>query len=146
MIITITRYGKTRHVAIYADGELLTLTVYLKGARSLCRFLCQHLQGVVIRDETARPLPLCSGATVPPGQEHRKTQGNNTSTNAELMEAIKRNTPPAEADEVLLNIFKENPLLAAAGSQPRESKERVCRRSGFGGGEGVDFLQRQADS
>ena len=40
--LTITRYKDTRNWAVYADNELLSLTVYLKGARKLCEFISQN--------------------------------------------------------------------------------------------------------
>lgn len=40
--LTITRYKGSRNWAVYADNELLSLTVYLKGARKLCEFISQN--------------------------------------------------------------------------------------------------------
>ena len=39
MPITITRYKRTRHWAVYRGGELLAVTVYRKGALSIASVL-----------------------------------------------------------------------------------------------------------
>ncbi len=40
--LRITRHGQTRHWAVWEGGELLTVTLHLKGARAVARRLAPH--------------------------------------------------------------------------------------------------------
>lgn len=59
--LTITRYKDTRNWAVYADNELLSLTVYLKGARKLCEFISEHSKEEVQIVEVISPAPRRCG-------------------------------------------------------------------------------------
>lgn len=53
--LTIKRYNKTRHWAIYDGEELMTVALYLKGAREVCeKFRLYANVTVTIIDEGSR--------------------------------------------------------------------------------------------
>lgn len=45
--LTIDHYNKSRFWAVYAGDELLSVTVYLKGAKNLCEFISKHSDAAV---------------------------------------------------------------------------------------------------